>query len=279
MTAVRLVQGIAYVAVWGIWIAGAGCGDDASSALEDAGRASDARAVDVGGEVDAPIRETVTLTGTVYGAAVEGAEPTPLGGAAVSILELGGEVFDTTTTRDDGTYTLTAPRRTIMLHRVAPLSSHLGGLRAERVGGTDYEAYEVRLAPRDGVVAAVASAGSAYDASRGFLVVGFNPVSHEAGGEGARLTEASHDPAYGLYPGGVWLGNVLPPVCDAGEDPTADGCVPEGRLDQVFFPNIVGDELSIQLIDPPSGSCAVRYDVATYPVFADTSVKINVDCE
>ena len=265
--------------VFFVLIVAAACGGDSASPTDAGDTVEDAATVDSATLPDAGEVETVTLAGVVYGEAVDGGDPPPLEGATVSILWQDGTVFDTTTTAVDGSYELTAPRRSMMLHRIEPLEGYLGGLRAERVGGSDYDAYQARLAVRAGAVEAVAEAGSTYDPSLGFVVVGFNPVTPDAGGEGATLDNVTHDPAYGLYPGGAFNDNVLPRVCGETEDPSTDDCVPEGRLHQIFFPNVDGDRVSVRVISPSGGTCAARYDVSSYPVFADTLLKVNVDCE
>lgn len=231
-----------------------------------------------GGPGDAAV-ETVTLTGVVNGEAV-GDPPVapPIAGATVSILLLDGTLFDTTTTAADGSYTLTAPRRSIVFHRVDPVPGYLGGLRGERAGSIDYMAYEVRLPRTDGVVAIVASSGAIYDSMLGYAVVGFNPVSYMDGGEGATLSGVTHDPAFIAYPGGVQVTNVLPRICGVGEDPTTDGCAPDGRLNQVFFPNLDGSDTMMSIINPAGGTCTERFGITSWPVFADTWIKINVDC-
>lgn len=280
----------------------AGCGDDdagtdagpgtdagADSSVDpDGGR--DASAEDAGGadgsNVDAAMTdagpvETVTVTGLVRGEDV-GSGPPPLPGATVSILWPDGTTFDTGTTDDAGSYTVTAARGMLMLHRVEPVTGYLGNVRGEMVRNMDYMAYDVVLAERAGVEAVVSDAGSTYDPSLAYLVAGYNPVSYEDGGEGATLSGATHDDAFILYPVDsattTMVTNVLPPICGSGETPEADGCALDGRLNQVFFPNVAGGPVSVDIIDPAGGTCAERFGITAWPVFADTVITVNIDC-
>lgn len=268
------------------WVVLAACGGDDDVGGTDAGRMDAAVSADAGPLMDVPRPDTgtadagpqtVTVSGRILGEDVGSGAP-PIAGVRVSLLALDFAELDSTTTDAEGRYTLTAPRDTLSLHLTDPTDDYLGSIRGEAGRTMDYEAYDVHLPRRDGVVAAVAATGATYDQTRGYVIVGFNVVDEAAGGEGATLSGATHDPAFILFPGGFQVTNVLPPICGEGQTPEADGCALEGRNDQVYFPNVEGDTVRVSLVDPEGGTCTERFGVTEWPVFPDTAVSVNVDC-
>ncbi len=236
----------------------------------------DAAVVDAG-RFDAGPIEMITVTGVIEGEDTGTGAPL-IEGARVAILFPNGFELAFTTTAADGSYTVTSAAGMLMLLRVGPVADYLGVVRGEVASPSDYEAYGLRLARRDRVEAAVTMSGSVFDPALGYLVAGYNPVSVDAGGEGATLDTVTHDPAFVLYPGGLTVTNVLPRICVGGETPIADGCALTGRNNQITFPNIAGTPATLGIIQPTGGTCVERFGIPSWPVFPDTLIAVNVDC-
>ena len=196
-------------------------------------------------------------------------------GASVFVLDLSGDVIAESVTDSQGRYSIDAPSRDPMFLYVEAIEGYAGSIRYEQQRAeADYDAYDVVLQSVDGLAQVVAMSGSSYDGNRGLVAVGVNAADDYRGGEGADVS-ASHDPAFNLLPGDVYMGNRLAPVCSGSSAPD---CVPE-RTKQIFFPNVQTGRVQISALNPPTGgSCALRFDVPQWRVEPHTLTIVNVDC-
>jgi len=301
----------------------AGPGTDAGIAMDagaavDAGAAMDA-GTDAGIAMDAGVAPTdagtfgtadagpttVIMTGWLFGADAterdpdagatgfdggvpDGSAPTPGGrlyNAAVIIRDVAtGAVFSRTRSDARGFYSLVVPASTVVFQEIEPVGPYLGIIRGERTGGTDYEAYDIYVPLRSGAEATAAAIPVTYDATRGVIAVGFNPLTPNLGGEGFDIGAGpAHAPPANLTPTGVILTNILPPLCSAldGGTVTTDGGVPcttMARSDQIHVLNTDLGFVTITPISPPGGTCEIRFMPSHWLVRPDTYTVVNIDC-
>ena len=195
-------------------------------------------------------------------------------GASVFALDVNGDVIAESVTNSQGEFSVDAPSRDPMFLYVEAVEGYAGSIRFEQQRSeSDYDAYDIVLQSIEGLAEVVAMSGSSYDGNRGTIAVGVNAANEHAGGEGAQVS-ASHDPAFNLLPGDVYMGNRLAPVCGGSSAPD---CVPE-RTKQIFFPNVQTGRVGVSALSPPGGSCTLRYDVPAWRVEPHTLTIVNVDC-
>ena len=286
-----------FVWVVALTLFGAACGDDGGVGTDSGtdaatgdggtdGQAGDAGADgqvgDDGGEGDAsPDGSTGDDGGLVDGG--EGVPVTgvvrsdaPIAGATVSLLTADGTILDQDVTDATGAYEVHGPPTTVQFIKVDPLTDYLGLFRAQVIGPEGENASPLGLLPRAQHVTTVGQAGVTYDATKGQIVIGWNPVSRQDGGEGATIS-AAHDNAFNTIQDDVIVTNTLLPICQGGED--AGTCAPNTRSNQIFFPNVtLGAQVTVTLIQPGGGTCEIRGDINPWQVFADTMTSIDADC-
>lgn len=214
-----------------------------------------------------------TFTGRIVGEGAGDAHPA-LAGVEVELLDASGAVLDGTQTDGSGHYGLTADPASMAFVAAGPTDGYVGQLRAEGIrDGAEF--YDITLQAESAIEDVHEAVGLTYDPTRGTVVLGFNPVDHQAGGEGGALDPASDDPPFILVDDTAVSGTRLPPVCPStGADPCVDG----ERGDFVFFPNVAPGPHQVTLVQPTGGTCALRFAVDSWLVRAHTSTIIEVDC-
>lgn len=219
--------------------------------------------------------EAVTFTGRVLGEEVEGVAPR-IEGAAVSLIGADGEALAIATSGRDGAFELAAPVEDVAFLLVEAVEDWIGQLRAQQ-SRDGLAFYDVYLQLEAGMYASHEHAGLAYDDERATLAVGFNPVDPLLGGEGVRVADGpDHDPAFVLVEDGAIPSDVLPPVCpNDGPVPCTDAV----RSNNVFVPNIEPGNARLELIQPASGTCAVRFPIDEWPLVPHVSTIVDVDCQ
>lgn len=228
---------------------------------------------DADSDADADVDEG-PASGVVLGEAVGGTRP-PLAGIRVELLDAAGETLAEAETDATGAYEIAALPGEAEFIVAHPTNGYVGQLRSSGIReGAQF--YELTLQSQSGIERRQGEVGLTADPSRGLVVVGFNPVDPEAGGEGATLDPANHDAPFTLVDDTAMAGNVLPPTCSpagVGED-----CVQGTRGDFVFFPNVDPGFVRLRLIQPDGGTCAQRFDVDRWLSLAGVSTIIEVDC-
>lgn len=250
----------------------AGClgGNAAPSYGGDADADADA---DSDGDADA---DSGPATGRVLGEQVGDTRPL-LAGVQVALLDAAGDPIDEARTDANGEYELAGLPADAAFIVAQPTEGYLGQLRSTGIReGTRF--YDLTLQSETGIDGIQQQVGLTRDPAAALVVVGFNPVNREAGGEGATLDPANHDAPFTLVDDGAVSGNVLQPICPpaGGGDPD---CVQGNRGDFVFFPNVEPGLETVRLVQPRGGMCALRFDVDRWPTVAGVSTIIEVDCQ
>jgi hypothetical protein len=265
----------------------AGCGDDDDdTAPGDAGQDAPA---DTGvppgpdGGLDSGLDagdEWVELHGTVYGEGSREAHGPRLEGATVTLKTLDGASIESTVTDAQGEFTVLGPPEILGFLQTEPIGEYAGNVRPQETR-QGWEVYDVVLALDSGLESVHQAVGLVFDVELGHLAVGFNPVSEEDGGEGARLAEGVvHDRSFVIVEGGALSSEILMPMCLGGTGTNADGepCATVPRSNQLAIPNVELGFVSIELIQPDVGLCALRFPITDWPSERHVSTIVNVDC-
>lgn len=263
------------------------CGDDDGMGTPD----TDGGTTDGGVRVDAAT--PITLAGAVFrenapdrmamptartcGAAAGAVETAGgrLVGARVVLKTIANEIISEAMTDDCGEYELMAPEDGLYFQQVEPIGDYFGSIRAE---DTSDGVYDIVLQGKAGIDEVAMFAGIENDATRGWIATGFNPISLEAGGEGAMLEAGvAHDPAVVLIPGGVIQSSTFPPQCSTSMPPP-DPCAPADRSNQIFWPNVAPGLVGVTAVSPAGGTCDVRFDVPEWLVEPGHLTIVQIDC-
>lgn len=197
---------------------------------------------------------TVTVSGTVYSAVLEG-ESIPLEGATVQVVG-GGSVAS----GPQGQFTIAAPVGTVMFLTTAPDS--WGELQTGEVPEQGADGAEVEVVP-DALVAAVAGAlMQTIDPAKGIVAVEFD-ADTAVGGESADLGSNYGFSIVFDADGNPGIGNEL----EAGADPI------------IIFANVdLTSDVMPSATGAGGGGCAAGLPGVSYPAQAKVFTVIDVDC-
>jgi len=225
------------------------------------------------GDADGDGDGDVTFTGRVLAEEVKGVSA-PLEGVEVELLDDAGVSLASDETDAAGEYSLVAREADLAFIHAHPVEGYAGQLREQRLR-EGLRFYDLTLQSDAGLETVHAAVGLTPDVDLATVVVGFNPVDPDLGGEGATLDPDSHEAPFVLVDDGAVSGNILPPICP--NDGVVD-CVDGDRGDFVFFPNVEPGAVAVELIQPDTGTCQLRFPIDAWLVVPHTSTIVEVDC-